>query len=69
MGRRVGHPQLHAASYLRFLLFEAWIRREKSFDRLGERRCAAITLVSADAAEWIANVVVVRAQLRQVFAL
>lgn len=30
---------------------------EKFFDRLGEKRCAAITLVSADAAEWIANVV------------
>ena len=30
---------------------------EKFFDRLGEQRCAQITLVSADAAEWIANVV------------
>jgi len=27
------------------------------FDLLGEERCAAITLVSADAAQWIANVV------------
>jgi len=27
------------------------------FDRLGAQRCAQITLVSADAAEWIANVV------------
>lgn len=27
------------------------------FDRLGDERCAAITLVSADAAVWIANVV------------
>lgn len=33
---------------------------EKFFDRLGEQRCEAITLVSADAAEWIANVVVDR---------
>jgi transposase len=30
---------------------------EKFFDRLGEDRCAKITLVSADAAEWIANVI------------
>lgn len=30
---------------------------ERFFDRLGEERCAQITLVSADAAEWIANVV------------
>lgn len=30
---------------------------EKFFDRLGDERCEAITLVSADAAEWIANVV------------
>lgn len=30
---------------------------EKFFDRLGEERCAKITLVSADAAEWISNVV------------
>lgn len=30
---------------------------EKFFDRLGEDRCAEITLVSADAAEWISNVV------------
>ena len=30
---------------------------EKFFDRLGEQRCAEIALVSADAAEWIANVV------------
>ncbi len=30
------------------------------FDRLGEERCTAITLVSADAAEWIANVVAAR---------
>ena len=30
---------------------------EKFFDRLGDERCAAISLVSADAAEWIANVV------------
>ena len=30
---------------------------EKFFDRLGEDRCAAITLVSADAAEWISTVV------------
>ena len=30
---------------------------EKFFDRLGEQRCAQITLVSADAAEWIALVV------------
>lgn len=33
---------------------------EKFFDRLGDERCAAITLVSADAAEWIANVVAAR---------
>ena len=32
----------------------------KFFDRLGDKRCAAITLVSADAAEWIANVVAAR---------
>ena len=30
------------------------------FDLLGEERCAAITLVSADAARWIANVVAER---------
>lgn len=30
---------------------------EKFFDKLGKERCAQITLVSADAAEWIANVV------------
>jgi len=30
---------------------------EKFFDRLGEDRCAKITLVSADAAEWIKTVV------------
>ena len=30
---------------------------EKFFDRLGEDRCAEIRLVSADAAEWIKNVV------------
>jgi transposase len=30
---------------------------EKFFDLLGEDRCAKITLVSADAAEWISNVV------------
>lgn len=30
---------------------------EKFFDRLGEDRCAEIRLVSADAAEWISNVV------------
>ena len=33
---------------------------EKFFDRLGVERCARITLVSADAAEWIANVVAKR---------
>jgi transposase len=33
---------------------------EKFFDRLGEERCAAITLVSADAAQWIANAVAER---------
>lgn len=33
---------------------------EKFFDRLGVERCAKITLVSADAAEWIANVVAAR---------
>jgi hypothetical protein len=33
---------------------------EKFFDRLGEERSAKITLVSADAAEWIANVVAAR---------
>ena len=33
---------------------------EKFFDRLGVQRCAEITLVSADAAEWIANVVAAR---------
>jgi len=33
---------------------------EKFFDRLGADRCAEITLVSADAAEWIANVVAAR---------
>lgn len=32
----------------------------KFFDRLGEDRCAKITLVSADAAEWIAVVVAAR---------
>ncbi len=32
----------------------------KFFDRLGDDRCAKITLVSADAAEWIANVVKAR---------
>ena len=32
----------------------------KFFDRLGEPRCAEITLVSADAAEWVANVVAAR---------
>ena len=30
---------------------------ERFFDRLGAQRCAQITLVSADAAEWIATVV------------
>ncbi len=30
---------------------------EKFFDKLGEQRCARISLVSADAAEWIGNVV------------
>ncbi|MGH2696964.1 MAG: ISL3 family transposase [Actinomycetota bacterium] len=30
---------------------------EQFFDRLGDQRCAAIRLVSADAAEWVANVV------------
>jgi transposase len=30
---------------------------EMFFDLLGEQRCAQITLVSADAAEWIATVV------------
>lgn len=30
---------------------------ERFFDRLGDERCAAIRLVSADAAEWISNVV------------
>ena len=30
---------------------------EKFFDLLGEERCSKITLVSADAAEWISNVV------------
>ncbi len=33
---------------------------EKFFDRLGDHRCAAITLISADAAEWIKNVVSAR---------
>jgi transposase len=33
---------------------------EKFFDRLGAQRCEKITLVSADAAEWIANVVAAR---------
>ena len=33
---------------------------ERFFDRLGPERCAQITLVSADAAEWIANVVAER---------
>jgi len=33
---------------------------ERFFDRLGVERCAKITLVSADAAEWIANVVAAR---------
>ena len=33
---------------------------EKFFDRLGKDRCAEITLVSADAAEWIATVVAAR---------
>jgi transposase len=32
----------------------------KFFDRLGEQRCTEITLVSADAAEWVANVVAAR---------
>src|SRR5664279_6040519 len=35
---------------------------EKFFDRLGEQRCAQITLVSADAAPWIASVVADRCQ-------
>jgi len=35
---------------------------EKFFDRLGTERCAEITLVSADAAEWIANVVAARCE-------
>src|SRR5215210_7884172 len=33
---------------------------EKFFDRLGGERCAKITLVSADAAEWIRTVVIAR---------
>ena len=33
---------------------------EKFFDRLGKERCAKITLVSSDAAEWIAIVVAAR---------
>ena len=43
------------------LVWAAVGRDEKTlqtfFDELGEERCAAITLVSADAAQWIANVV------------
>jgi transposase len=43
------------------LIWAAVGRDEKTlrtfFDELGEERCAAITLVSADAAQWIANVV------------
>ncbi len=35
---------------------------ERFFDRLGEARCTEITLVSADAAEWIANVVAARCE-------
>jgi transposase len=35
---------------------------EKFFDRLGEDRCAKITLVSADAAEWISTVVGARCE-------
>lgn len=35
---------------------------EKFFDRLGEDRCRAITLVSADAAEWIRTVVAARCE-------
>jgi transposase len=35
---------------------------EKFFDRLGEERCEKITLVSADAAEWIATVVGARCE-------
>ena len=35
---------------------------EKFFDSLGVQRCAQITLVSADAAEWIATVVAARCQ-------
>jgi Transposase len=35
---------------------------EKFFDSLGAQRCAQITLVSADAAEWIATVVAARCQ-------
>jgi transposase len=35
---------------------------EKFFDRLGEARCAEITLVSADAAEWISYVVAARCE-------
>ncbi|HDH24779.1 MAG TPA: ISL3 family transposase [Actinobacteria bacterium] len=35
---------------------------ERFFDRLGTERCAEITLVSADAAEWIANVVAARCE-------
>jgi transposase len=35
---------------------------EGFFDRLGEDRCKAITLVSADAADWIANVVGARCE-------
>jgi transposase len=48
------------------LVWAAVGRDEKTlrtfFDELGESRCAAITLVSADAAEWIATVVRERCQ-------
>lgn len=36
--------------------------REKFFDRLGAERCAETTLVSADAVEWIGNVVAARCE-------
>jgi transposase len=39
---------------------------EKFFDRLGAQRCAEIRLVSADAAEWIANVVADRCENAEV---
>src|SRR5664279_4044058 len=42
---------------------------EKFFDSLGAQRCAQITLVSADAAEWIATVGATRCQNAELLRL